>query len=631
MERWWVALPDTDAAAPLARRLEERAPGRLPHASGRPWLLGEWPPDEVATAEAGPVRAAVLGRSPLTARALRHKIGRVRHVREAESAVLGVPGSYHLLVSVDGSVWARGTASAVRRVFTAVADGVPVAAGDAATLAELTAAEPELSMVAAHLLDPAVSWAALSDRTAWSGVRSVRPDEALLWDRNDRPGPGGAARTARTVRWWRPPTPGLPLHSAAAAVRTALRESVATCTAGGGTVSADLSGGLDSTSLCFLASRGESELVTLRWEGVDARNDDAAWADRAAQHLPAATHLVAGEQETPDWFAGLSGMRLRTDEPVAWVRDVTKLGDLLRRAREHGSRAHLCGSGGDELFTPAPSYLTDLLPAHPVSALSRLLRQRGEWPAGRTRTVRGLWSGLRQDHRQTLRTAADRLTAAAPSTPEALLGWQAPPRIPAWATPGAVEAARAALLEIADGLPEPLAPRRSLHGVLHQVRHGGNAMRQMNAALEGPERVFPYSDDAVVSAALSVDPREAAATGRYKPLLTTAMKGLVPPGILRRTSKGAYDADFYRAVLRQSGGIRSLLDDSRLADAGLVDPGLLGRALHSHASVAALTALMPTLGCEVWLRSLPGADASPQATPDRPFPSPREEPHDRCR
>ncbi|MCH6163778.1 asparagine synthase-related protein [Streptomyces marispadix] len=603
MERWWVALPDTAAAAGVARRIADAAPDRLTHASGRPWLLGRWSGGEAAIAEAGPVRAAVLGRSALTARTLRHKARGVRHVRDVEAAVAG-PGSYHLLASVDGSVWARGSASAVRRVFTAVVDGVQIAAGDAATLAVLTGAEPELPVLAAHLLDPPVSSAALSERTVWRGVRAVRPDEALLWHRDE-------GRAGRTVRWWHPPRPGLPLRRAAVAVRAALHEAVATCTSGGGTVSADLSGGLDSTSLCFLASRSEAELVTVRWEGVDPRNDDAAWAARAAQHLPAATHEVAGAEETPDWFAGLDGMRLATDGPAAWVRDVAKLDDVRRRARGQGSRMHLCGGGGDELFTPAPSHLTDLLARHPLFALGGLRRRRTDWRAGRIETIRGLWHGVRRDHRQALRAAARRLTVPGISPPEALLGWQTPPRMPVWATPEAVDAACDVLCDIADELPEPLAPQRWMHGVLHQVRHGGDAVRQMNSALDGPECAFPYGDDAVVAAALSVDPREAAAPGRYKPLLTTAMTGLMPPGLLRRTTKGAYDADLYRALRRQTRGIRALLDDSRLAAAGLIDPQLLGRAVHSHAPVAALTPLMPTLGCEVWLRSLPHAATSP--------------------
>lgn len=116
---------------------------------------------------------------------------------------------------------------------------------------------------------------------------------------------------------------------------------------GRGKVSADLSGGLGSTSLCFLAVRGDAELVTARWDGVDARNDDAEWAAQAARALPEATHLVVGQRETPDSFADIGLLRLAAQEPGSWTRDVAKLGDILRRVQARGPRLRLGGGGLD--------------------------------------------------------------------------------------------------------------------------------------------------------------------------------------------------------------------------------------------------------------------------------------------
>ncbi|MGO4759478.1 asparagine synthase-related protein, partial [Streptomyces sp. 2MCAF27] len=209
-------------------------------------------------------------------------------------------------------------------------------------------------------------------------------------------------------RWWCPPEPVLPLGEAAQGVRAALMEAVDTCTAGGGTVSADLSGGLDSTSLCFLAARGDAALVTARWEGVDARDDDAAWAAQAARELPAATHLVVGRGETPDWFAGLGSLRLAAQEPGPWTRDIAKLDDVLRRVQAHGSRLHLGGGGGDELFTPAPSPWIDALAQHPGTVLKRARRQRLGWRISRWAMLRALTD--RRDYHRWLLEAADRLT-----------------------------------------------------------------------------------------------------------------------------------------------------------------------------------------------------------------------------
>ncbi|MGY0064968.1 asparagine synthase-related protein [Streptomyces sp. LZ34] len=597
MDGWWVALPDTEAAAALAGRLrhgepDEGAPGCLRHASGRPWLIGRRAGRRTVVVEAGATRLALSGRFTVSPEVLRRKVARVRSAEEAEQAVAGLAGSYHVLASVGGSVWARGTASAVCRVFTALVDGVPVAASDADVLAELLGSAPDMEVLAARLLEPAVSWAALGGRTMWQGVHAVRPDEALMWHRDG---------SGRTVRWWYPPEPVLPLGEAAQAVRAALVEAVATCTAGGGTVSADLSGGLGSTSLCFLATRGDAALVTARWEGVDARNDDAVWAAQAARALPEATHLVVGQHETPDWFAGTGSLHLAAQEPGSWTRDVAKLGDILRRVQARGSRLHLGGGGGDELFTPSPSHWIDALTLRPGMALKRARRQRLDWRVSRWAMLRALAD--RRGYPRWLLETADHLTTPYAHEPAHQLGWQPMPRMPAWASPQAARSARDVLREAAERSPAPLAPQRSVHGVLHQIREGGNTVRLINKSLPGPDLALPYTDDAVVAAATSARPWEAAAPGRFKPLLTTAVAGIVPQKVLRRTTKGRYCADFHRALRRQRGEILTLLDGSLLAEAGLIDPDHLRGVAHSHASIADLAPLMSTVGCEIWLRS----------------------------
>ncbi|MDX3227630.1 asparagine synthase-related protein [Streptomyces sp. ME19-01-6] len=616
MDGWWVVLPDTEAAAALAGRLWHGQPDQgasdcLRHASGRPWLVGRRAAERMLVVEAGDTRLALSGRFTVSPEVLRRKVARVRSAEEVERAVAGLAGSYHVLASVGGSVWARGAASAACRVFTASVDGVPVAASDTDVLAELVGSAPDMEVLAARLLEPGVSWAGLGGRTMWQGVHSVRPDEALMWHRDG---------SGRTVRWWCPPEPVLPLGEAAQAVRAALVDAVATCTADRGTVSADLSGGLGSTSLCFLAVRGDAELVTARWEGVDARNDEAEWAAQAARALPEATHLVVGQRETPDWFAGIGPLRLAAQEPGSWTRDVAKLGDILRRVQARGSRLHLGGGVGDELFTPSPSHWIDTLTKHPRLVLQRARRQRLDWRVSRWAVLRALTD--RRGYRQWLLETADHLTAQHAHEPADQLGWQPVPRMPAWASPQAARSARDVLREAAERCPGPLAPQRSVHAVLHQVREGGNTVRLINKSLPGPDLALPYTDDAVVAAATSARPEEAAAPGRFKPLLTAAMAGIVPEKVLRRTTKGPYYADFYRALHRQRGEMLTLLDGSLLAEAGLIDPDRLRGVAHAHASMADLAPLMSTVGCEIWLRSHERTPHHPTSTLTGDHPGP---------
>ncbi|MFD0392140.1 asparagine synthase-related protein [Streptomyces nogalater] len=158
-----------------------------------------------------------------------------------------------------------------------------------------------------------------------------------------------------------------------------------------------------------------------------------------------------------------------------------------------------------------------------------------------------------------------------------------------------------------------------MHCALQQVREGGNTVRVLNQTLAGPDIALPYTDDAVVTAALSVRPLEAVQPGTFKPLLGAALSGIVPAPLLTRPSKGPYDADFFRALRRHRGELLALTENSLLAEAGLIDAERLRRALHYHAAATELDPLPYTLGCEVWLRSLDGDGPAPL-----PYPPPRE-------
>ena len=77
-QTWFVAFPDCDAAHGAPAALGRYAPQMLPHASGRPWLLGCWGAKELVTAQARHVRVAVIGCCPVTAAALSASAHQVR-------------------------------------------------------------------------------------------------------------------------------------------------------------------------------------------------------------------------------------------------------------------------------------------------------------------------------------------------------------------------------------------------------------------------------------------------------------------------------------------------------------------------------------------------------------------------
>jgi asparagine synthase (glutamine-hydrolysing) len=132
----------------------------------------------------------------------------------------------------------------------------------------------------------------------------------------------------------------------------------------------------------------------------------------------------------------------------------------------------------------------------------------------------------------------------------------------------------------------------------------------------GVRMAAPMLDDRVVEACLGVRPEDRISPWAYKPLLTTAMRGLVPDALLSRTTKAEGSIDVALGMRAHGAELSALWDDSRLAALGLVDPVIL-RSLCAQPDAVELQggALFNTVACEMWLRSNETRPASRVAPP----------------
>ncbi|MEZ0089715.1 asparagine synthase-related protein [Streptacidiphilus sp. EB129] len=595
-EEWFVVFPDSDAGRAAARGLRPSARQTVDHVSGRPWLLGRWPPGDLTVATAGTVRMALLGTGPTEA-SLATRVGRVRSVDDADAAVAGAAGCFHLLVSAGGRVRAQGTLASVRRVFHARYRGVEIAADSAYTLARLIGADWDRAWLALRLSLTTAPFP-FHESSPWRGVRAVPGGHWLALE------PDG---TAAVRPHWTAPEPALPLAEGAVAVRQALTAAVDVRTADGGTVSSDLSGGMDSTSLAFLAARGPARLVTYRWAEHDSGNDDARYAPLAAARLPQTLHIVHPPQDVAPMFGDLApdASPADPDEPFAFARNRQRIAHVARAMAAEGSRLHLAGHGGDELFRIGPGYLYDLFRERPLAGLRHVRDHR----------VQGRWSTVsllkaladRQSPARELAARASALTAPVPRPRDVEFGWTHPHRMPGWTTSDAAAAARDLLTEAARGTVEPLAPQRAQHAVLLALRSGGVALRQADriSAGYGVRLAVPYLDDQVVGAAMAVRLADRNSPYRFKPLLGAAMRGIVPDPLLDRTTKGEFSADFYVGLRRHRRDLLALFDEPLLARHGLVDAAAVREVLlRPHKNTTELVRLDATLACEMWLRAV---------------------------
>ncbi|MEU6964759.1 lasso peptide isopeptide bond-forming cyclase [Streptomyces chrestomyceticus] len=605
---WFVVLPDTDAATAVAAKALAYASHSLRHASGRPWLVGRWAAETAVVAVHGETRVAVIGEHAVTLREARRAAAAVAtaaSLTALDRHSTAWAGSFHLIASSGGRVRVQGGVVDLRRVFHADAPSpasgrVSIASDRADVLAELVGAALDERRLALELLTLGVPHP-LSGSPQWRGVH-VQPGGHHLTLGND-----GRARSAR---WWSPPAPEVSLAEGAARLREVLTAAVEVRVRGRDLVTADL-GGLDSTAVCCAAARGDAQVVAYTAALHDELGDDVYWARRTVQALGSVEHHVVPAQDTALTFDGIDTLRDILDTPSMLTVDRNRRMHLVALAAARGSGLHLTGLGGDELLAGTPARLHGLMPAHPLVALRdvRGYAAKYQWP--RRKVLRQLAD--RRSYRSWLARVARDLTEPAVAADEPLLGWSVPPRMPPWATPEAVAAARELLTAC---LPDA-EPRGSGHGehrelaamdgISQWTRHIG----QMAAPL-GITVAAPYYDDRVIEACLAVRTPDRITPWRYKPLIVEATRGIVPDSVRTRDTKANATFEEETGLRRHRARLLALCEASRLGRLGLVDVGVLREWCRRSLSAETESYLLhPTVACEVWLRSREMAPAPP--------------------
>jgi asparagine synthase (glutamine-hydrolysing) len=482
---------------------------------------------------------------------------------------------------------------------------------DATVLARRSNAIVDRSALSAHLLgwaDPTIS----GERTILSGVRQVQAEAAVRVDHRHR---------IRHLDVGIPAGEMPTLDACADVLREQLRTAVRLRTAARPetTVSADLSGGVDSTSLAFLAAAHRSAPLPVFTYGstVAPVRSDLVRATAVASQTPEFDHHIVEGTAAHSPFQDLH------ESPSA---DLPNTADTVfarsrRRfaaAAESGSKLHLTGDGGDLLAGPVPAYLADFAARREYAAL---WRHSVSWARLRNRPAalvvrRALHVGV-QSPRQALLEMAFRLARPQPQTAsppweEVIAYWDGPGAAAAWLTPWArrsvVEHLRARA-ECATFSPDW---RPSDYAIRADLAAAGPVQRGLRAAAElcGVELHAPYLDSTVIRTCLGLTAVLRTSPAENKPLFRRALSGLVPDSALSRRTKGNYTSDQYTGLRRSEAFLRSLLRAPVTAELGVLEPrpllatldrGLLGLDI-------AWPAFTRAVATEIWLRRFHGQD-----------------------
>lgn len=542
--------PKLPTPVPTTARTVRSAPFPL-------WVVGDWPPAQLTVVPSATGYVAVFG----VCAASTAQIAPLCRLLPDE-VITRWPGAYVIVQATDDEVTVLTDVGAAIPIYTtSTRDGVAWASSSRA-LASLTGSGVDVAWLAATLNHPVSP--GISLRSAFTDVSTVPAGHRLTLRPKQPPRSASAWRPHRT-------DPCTATHR----LRQALHGGIAARTATARTPTSDLSGGMDSTAVCLLAAAHATNpvtAVTIHPAGTTT-GGDVDYARAAAAHRPDLRHVLLPLDASHTPYGEMDRVPA-TDEPAPSTITYARLAAQFAMLADLGSDIHITGDGGDTLFYPAPDYLPELARTGRILRLARhaqgyaRLQQISPWPL-----------------------LTDSFTCRQPT-----------PTLPAWLTPEA----RALAAQARQVSPDRSHTRRTLINI-QSIGRSARADAQL-AETFGIRLHNPFTDGAVIDAALSVPAWQRGDPWKYKPLLAAALIDVLPEAVAHRDTKGAFGGDHYRGLRAHLSTVRDLTD-GKLAELGLIDPRPLRQAIDTFAAglPVAFAAIEAPLATEVWLRAITDA------------------------
>lgn len=515
------------------------------------------------------------------------------------------PGSYSVLVERLGAdLTIVADLAGQFPVYFATSETGFWFASEATRLARELEGGVDRSALSTHLLGLA-NPILVGQRTILSGVRRVEAEFAVRMDHRNR-----LRRVDVGIR-----TDDVPsLADCADALRQQLVTGVRLRAEASPdrSMSADLSGGVDSTSLAFLAAGQRTEPLTVvtYHSSVAPVDSDLARATAIAGRSEVFDHCVVEGTAAESPFQELAESP-PADLPSAGAIVFARSRLRLAAAAAAGSTLHMTGDGGDLLAGPVPAHLADLAASRDYASL---WRHSASWARLRNRPTTSLVSRSLRVGSHTPRHALLRLASGlsgqrprtSPGTWEDAIAYWDVPGPASWLTPQARTSVVDCLRTRADSVTFPLRWRPSDYAVRSELGAGGSVHRELRTVAEqfGMELHSPYLDTNVLRTCLGLTAGLRTSPSQNKPLFRRALAGLVPATVLDRRSKGDYTRDLYVGLRRSAPFLRALFQSPIAAELGILEP----RPLLATLDRALLGLDIPwpaftrTVATEVWLR-----------------------------
>jgi len=357
---------------------------------------------------------------------------------------------------------------------------------------------------------------------------------------------------------------------------------------------AELSGGMDSSSIVCMADKVASN-GTLRVPRIDTvshfSNDEPHWDERpyfskveewrGRQGL----HVNVGLQPSSSFEIDTSEIPIW---PHATFRPAPGIVEQLTWMRSQGHRVILSGLGGDEIMGGVPTPIPELQDLLVTGQFSAFGRQLGIWALQQRRP----WFHLLYDVAQ----------GFLPTNIRQLPAYRLPPD---WVHPRFARRHQEAFLGYESRLKffGPLPTFQENLCALETLR------RQLACQLPGKvpyEKRYPFLDSDLLQFIFAVPREQLVRPGQRRSLMRRALAGIVPPEILHRKRKAYINRYPILAVAKYYERLVSAKKDLVSASLGMIVPELLIEAVEKtqRGQEVPVLRLLRTLGIEFWLRHL---------------------------
>jgi asparagine synthase (glutamine-hydrolysing) len=357
-----------------------------------------------------------------------------------------------------------------------------------------------------------------------------------------------------------------------------------------GPVFCELSGGLDSTSIAYLAdscNRKRRDVWTVSYVFPGSHSADESQYVKVARQGLRGPHVVISDIECPP-FAG-EACNECSDFPTNDLVFLARHNRLVALMQDAGGRVVLNGIGGDQLFWSTPHIfapIADAIAERRYNEVPSAIRHCSEITGvNYCHLLVTVISGI--VHRRTLL-------------------WDHRDAVGGWFSPDFMREVN--LLERAHTVDDDVGfalPSKSYQYSL--IRHTMREFALTRFATQGHVEVrYPYLDQRLIEFALALPFNQAVRWPQTRSIVRRALRGIVPDAIIARTTKAGPTEAYLRRLIQHWPRFLSESSHLEVEEQGIVDPDRFRNAVDlARVGVIRHSAqLLSTLSLELWLRSV---------------------------